>query len=164
MGIRVEETSSMHSHRSVGVRLGYGCEFEACQFADSIHLEGAEALATFTNRIFEGQPAATSNRFGKGRAIHLGTKFPLHHLRSFFSSLLDEQIIPRIFPAHLPPGVYATRRKSGDGDVVFPMNFGDAETIIETAGLGWVSHPDGAPIHTAIQLPKFGLKMVLEQT
>lgn len=163
MGIWVEETSSMHSHRSVGVRLRDGVEFEAGQFADSIHLEGAETLSTFTNGIFEGQPAATSNRFGKGRAIHLGTKFPLHHLRSFFSSLLDEQMIPRTFPADLPPGVYATRRKSGNGDVVFLMNFGDAETIINTTGLGWVSHPDGALIHTAIRLPKFGLKMVLEK-
>ena len=149
----------MQTHRSLGVRLGAGEEFQSSQFADSIHLEGAEALATFTSGIFSGQPAATSNRFGKGRAIHLGARFPLRRLRSFFSSLLDEQAVPHTFPADLPPGVYATRRKSESGDVVFLMNFGEVEATIAVAGLGLTSIPSGDQVEGDLRLPQFGLQI-----
>jgi hypothetical protein len=43
------------------------------------------------------------------------------------------------------------------------MNFGDDEATIETAGFGWISHPDGAPIPAAIQLPRYGLRMMRQQ-
>jgi beta-galactosidase len=144
------------------VRFGDGEEFAARQFADSIHLEGAETLATFTSGIFEGQPAATLNRFGKGRAIHLGARFPLSRLRSFFSTLLDEQKVPRIFDADLPPGVYATRRKSGDGAVVFLMNFSGGEATIDAAGIRWAGHPDEGRGDEVIRLPRFGLRILHE--
>ena len=148
----------MQPHRSVGVRLRDGTEFEASQFADSIHLEGAEALATFTSGIFGGQPAATSNRFGKGRAIHLGAKFPLRHLRSFFSNLLEEQNVPRVLPGELPPGVYATRRQGTSGDVVFLMNFGEgpATVRLDQAAKGL---PDGHILKGSVTLPPFGLRI-----
>ncbi len=152
----------MQEHLAASVRFGDGEEFAARQFADSIHLEGAEVLATFTSGIFEGQPAATSNRFGKGRAIHLGARFPLSRLRSFFSTLLDEQTIPRTFPADLPPGVYATRRKSGDGAVVFLMNFSGGEATIDAAGIRWAGHPDEGRGDEVIRLPRFGLRILHE--
>ena len=152
----------MQEHLAVSVRFGDGEEFAARQFADSIHLEGAETLATFTSGIFEGQPAATLNRFGKGRAIHLGARFPLSRLRSFFSTLLDEQKVPRIFHADLPPGVYATRRKSGDGAVVFLMNFSGGEATIEAAGIRWAGHPDEGRGDEVIRLPRYGLRILHE--
>jgi beta-galactosidase len=159
MGIWVEETSSMQTHRSLGVRLGAGDEFQANQFADSIHLEGAEALATFTSGIFAGQPAATSNRFGKGRAIHLGARFPLSRLRSFFSTLLDEQTIPRTFPADLPPGVYATRRKGTEGDFIFLMNFSEEPQTAQINSMG-IGLPAGEPALDSVCLAPYGLRIL----
>ena len=148
----------MQPHRSVGVRLGNGAEFEASQFADSIHLEGAEALATFTSGIFAGQPAATSNRFGKGRAIHLGGRWPLRHLRSLFSNLIEEQNIRRVLPGELPSGVYATRRHSDSGDAVFLMNFGErpANVRLDQSVKGL---PDGQALKESVTLPAFGLRI-----
>jgi beta-galactosidase len=158
MGIWVEEASSMQEHQSVAARLPDGEVVKVRQFAESIHLEGATAWATFTSGIFEGQPAATLNHRGKGQTIYLGGRFPLRTLRSLFSSLLDEQKIPRILPNELPPGVYATRRKVSGGDVVFLMNFGEAPATVrlDQAGRGL---PDGELIEGSVTLPRFGLRI-----
>jgi beta-galactosidase len=158
MGIWVEEASAMQEHQSVAARLPDGEVVKVRQFAESIHLEGASAWATFTSGIFAGQPAATLNRRGNGQAIYLGGRFPLRTLRSLFSSLLDEQKIPRLLPSELPPGVYATRRKGSDGDVVFLMNFGEAPATVrlDEAGKGL---PDGQTLRGTITLPRFGLRI-----
>jgi beta-galactosidase len=158
MGIWVEEVTSMQEHQSVGARLPDGEVVEVRQFAESIHLEGATAWATFTSGIFAGQPAVTVNRCGKGQAIYLGGRFPLRTLRALFSSLLDEQNIPRILPEELPPGVYATRRKASGGDVVFLMNFGEAPATVglDQAGKGL---PDGQALQGTITLPRYELRI-----
>jgi beta-galactosidase len=158
MGIWVEEASSMQEHQSVAARLPDGEVVKVRQFAESIHLEGATPWATFTSGIFAGQPAATVNRRGKGQAIYLGGRFPLRTLRSLFSSLLDEQKIPRILPNELPPGVYATRRKASDGDVVFLMNFGEAPATVRLDQAG-IELPDGQTLRGTITLPRFGLRI-----
>jgi beta-galactosidase len=128
------------------------------EFAESIHLEEATAWATFTSGLFEGQPAATVNCYGEGKSVYLGGRFPLRTLRALFSSLLDEQNVPRILPDELPPGVYAAKRKGSSGDVVFLMNFGEAPA---TVGLdqGGRGLPDGQTLQGTITLPRFGLRI-----
>jgi beta-galactosidase len=160
LGIWVEETSSMEDHRPLGARFGGGAEFEVRQFADSIHLEGAEALALFTSGIFAGQPAATSNRFGKGRAIHLGGRFPLGRLRPWFHGLLEELGVSRTVPFELPPGVYATRRMQEGSPVVFLMNFGESDVVFDSGGREFESLPDGRRVCGEIGMPGFGIRIL----
>ena len=49
-----------------------GREIEVVDYAERIHLRGAEALAEFTSDpLYEGMPAITVNRFGAGKAYYL---------------------------------------------------------------------------------------------
>jgi beta-galactosidase len=162
MGIWVEEANSLAAHRSVRARFHDGSEPEAeiRQFAESIHLEGAIALATFTSGLYEGQPAVTAHSFGRGKAIYLGARFPLHHLRSFFSRLLDDQDTPRILPCELPHGVYATRRKGPSGDVIYLMNFGGEPSTVHLKEGDFTSLPTGEVLKASLELPRFGLRIL----
>ncbi len=162
MGIWVEETNSFQAHRSVRVRFQDGMvpdpETEVRQFAELIHLEGATSLANFTSGLYDGQPAVTSHCFGKGRAIYLGARLPLRQLRPLFSSLLDDQNIPRILPNDLPPGVYATQRRTPVGDATFLMNFGEEPACV-SPGPGSFGLPDGNLLPDKFTLPPFGLRI-----
>ena len=153
----------MMEHSSLAARFADGSQAEVRQFADSIHLEGAKALATFTSGIFAGQPVATSHCFGKGRAIHFGGRFPLPVLRAWFGGLLEEIGVVRTVSFELPGGVYATRRKSADGDVVFLMNFGERDLVIDPGHRVLESVVDGARIEQVFSLPRFGLRILRER-
>jgi beta-galactosidase len=57
--------------RLVGLSRGtYNCD-PSC---DILHLEGAQALATFEDDFYAGYPAITEHRFGRGRALYVATR------------------------------------------------------------------------------------------
>ncbi len=48
----------------------YKCDL----WCDIVHLEGAEALASFAEDFYAGRPAVTENHFGKGSGIYVATR------------------------------------------------------------------------------------------
>lgn len=71
LGLTVEEFVPGQGN---GVRFDNGDETTTDLWAEVIHLEGAQALATFTGNFFAGSPAVTHHRYGQGNAFYIGTR------------------------------------------------------------------------------------------
>ena len=64
---------------------------ETCDlWADLIHLQGAESLASYTDDFYAGTPAVTRNVFGEGAAYYLGTRPEERYTRSLLQRAWEE--------------------------------------------------------------------------
>lgn len=79
LGIWVEEFDPLETDMSNTVVVPTGSGLAAgtyhCQrWCDILHLEGAQALATFGADFYAGSPAVTEHQFGAGRAFYIATR------------------------------------------------------------------------------------------
>jgi beta-galactosidase len=94
--------------------------YECGLWADLIHLEGAEALATYTDGFYAGTPAVTRNAYGEGVAYYLGTRPGERYVKSLLERVYGEAgVRPTL---EVPPGVDAVRRKTEDASFLFVLN------------------------------------------
>jgi beta-galactosidase GanA len=100
----------------------YACDL----WADLIHLEGAQSLASYTENYYAGTPAITSHTFGAGAAYYLGTRTEKHYTKSLLQELCDEAAVSPT--AEAPPGVDAVRRNGEDASFLFVLNH-NQETV-----------------------------------
>lgn len=168
-GVWAEEYSALADHRSVDL------EFNADAVAgvdrkavvrwvqEGLHLQGAEALASFTSGRYTGQPAVTRHRLGTGWGYYLGAKLSHPHLKALLRNVLGRAGVAPCHSLDLPPGVYATRRIRGDREFLFVMNFTRCEKWVDYGSSRYIKLPDRVSIDDAtISLPAFGL-LVLEK-
>ena len=74
----------------------------------------AEALCTYRHPVWDGVPAVTCNRFGKGQAVYLGCRFDEAGLDALLGRLLPQFGIPLpgpVFPLILRGGVNQLGRR-----------------------------------------------------
>jgi beta-galactosidase len=96
----------------------YSCDL----WADLIHPEGAEPLASYTDNFYAGTPAATRNAFSEGTAYYLGTRPEARYTKSLLKRIYEETGVRPT--ADVPPGVDAVRRKTEDASFFFVLNHG----------------------------------------
>lgn len=89
-------------------------------WADLVHLEGAEALATYAKSFYAGTPAVTRYEFGEGVAYYLGTRPAADYLDVLLRRICWEANVDS--PIDVPPGVEAVRRRSGEARFLFLLN------------------------------------------
>jgi beta-galactosidase len=118
LGIHVEEFDAFgHQVRHLKTPLrGARCTL----WADVIQLEGAEAVATFTEDFYAHQPAITRNALGQGLAYYVGTQPEASFLRAFLAEIcMDCGVRP---PMRVPAGVEVTTRTNEHGEFLFLLN------------------------------------------
>jgi len=92
-----------------------------CQYwADVLKTEGAEVLATYTKGDHAGQAAITSNTFGKGKAIYVGSRLEPPAIGRVLSILAAAAGIRPAVEA--PVGVEVAMRHYGPTDTTFVLN------------------------------------------
>lgn len=102
----------------------YNCDL----WCDILHLEGAEALATYEDDFYAGYPAITENRFGRGRALYVATRPDDALVGNLTGMLLDELgIVP---PLEAPPGVEVVRRESEGRGYTFVLNHNGSQVHV----------------------------------
>jgi beta-galactosidase len=80
LGIRAEEIDALYPGQRNRIAmnkrnaLGLTGSFEVRDLCDLVHLETAEALATYEQDFYAGRPAVTVNGFGNGRAFYLAAR------------------------------------------------------------------------------------------
>ena len=74
LGMSVIDFHPLASGEEVGLRFADGTVGQAAVWSEEIELRGAQAIATFGAGVDAGGPAVTSNRFGDGTAIYVGTR------------------------------------------------------------------------------------------
>lgn len=94
------------------VRFDNGDESVTDLWAEVIHLEGAEALATFTANFFAGSPAVTRNRYGKGTAYYIGTRLTAEAMSTLFKRIF---VRAGVKPALAVPAGVEVISKEGNG-------------------------------------------------
>ena len=98
-------------------------------WADIIHLEGAEAIATFTEDFYAHGPAITRNAVGRGLAYYVGTQPEPAFLRSFLAEIcVDCGVRP---PMRVPAGVEVTTRFNEHGEFLFLLNHNSTMQFVD---------------------------------
>jgi beta-galactosidase len=124
LGLWVEEWCPYPDGRTNGLKFSgdrkkYGCE----HWCDLLHLEGAEALATYAGDFFAGRPAITRHVHGKGCAYYLGTRPDAAGLDRLLGRACTEAKVRPVLKT--PSGVEATLRESAGGQFLFLLNHTD---------------------------------------
>ncbi|WP_030811949.1 beta-galactosidase [Streptomyces sp. NRRL S-337] len=122
LGLHVEEFWPLPTDRSVSVGDG-AYTGRADLWSEAINLEGAEALARFTDGDLTGRPAVTRHTYGRGTAWYVATRLAPALLRTLLDDVRSEAGVAPVLP-NLPPGVQATVREGADVRYVFLLNHG----------------------------------------
>ncbi len=107
-----------------------GKSYPVLDYAEILHLEGAEAEGVYTQDFYAGTPAVTRKRLGKGCLIYLGARTGMEFLNDFYGALLEETRIEPVLRG-LPDSVRAERRTAhSSGDYYFLFNLSAHEQTV----------------------------------
>jgi beta-galactosidase len=136
LGIRVEEFFPLRE----GERVALDDGTHADTWCELLHLDGAEALAAYTDGPLPGVPAVTTHAHGEGRAWYVATRLGYDGLRRLVRQVLKATgVKPPIPMVTAPEGLEVTRR-SGDGrSYLFLVNHGRDTAHLRVTGHDLVS-------------------------
>jgi beta-galactosidase len=143
-----------------GNALGLSASYECYELCERIHLEGAEALASYQTGFFAGSPALTVNSFGAGRAYYVASR----NKEPFFSDVIGKMIAEsrprRAIDAELPEGVTAQLRTDGTHDFVFLLNFNPEERSVVLGSQAYTDLLQGAAVQGELKLAGYGVRIL----
>ena len=108
----------------------YACDL----WADLVHLEGAEPIASYERGFYAGIPAVTRHAFGEGEAYYLGTCPEERYTKEILATACREAGVET--PLEAPPGVEIVRRKTGEASFLFVLNHKDESVELRLKGPG----------------------------
>jgi beta-galactosidase len=168
MGIWAEEIDALYEDDrnavipEPGNPLGLTGPYEARDYCDLIHSEGAEVLAAYGEDFYAGRPALTVNTYGEGRAYTISSNNDDAFLGDFYGALDADLTLKRALDAPLPHGVTAQLRTDGERDFVFLMNFNDAPTTVDLGAETYTDLLTGAALTGAIALDVYDVKVLTQ--
>jgi beta-galactosidase len=166
MGIWAEEIDALYEDDrntvvpEPGNPLGLTGPYEARDYCDLIHSEGAEVLATYGEDFYAGRPALTVNSYGEGRAYTISSNNDDAFLRDFYGALDAGLDLKRALDAPLPHGVTAQLRSDGERDFIFLMNFNDAPATVDLGAESYTDLLTGAALSGPVALAVYDVKVL----
>jgi beta-galactosidase len=137
-----------------------GREYHGTAFCDLPVLQGAGARGEFTKTWYQGTPAVTEARAGKGSAVYVMTYASDEFYRDLLGLLLSDAAIPRILGTDLPAGVEVAERRAGNRRLVFLLNANASEVrIVLPQPMRDVYHEEDVEVCT--WLPPFGVRVLM---
>ena len=165
-GIWVEETDCLYDSERVRIRAveGNSCglvgQFEARQYCELIHLEGAEALATFDSEFYRGRPSVTRHDFGEGEAYFVASRNDEAFQSQFINLVIQRAGLEPALAAQTPNGVTVQVRSDEHNDYLFVLNCTEGEKSIPIKEVN-LSELDGTPVVSNIILPPNGFRLLV---
>jgi len=151
LGLWVEEWSPYPDGRTNGVRFAKDRTKHSCDhWCDLLHLDGAEALASYTKDFFAGRPAITRHHHGQGVAYYLGTRLDTPGLDKLLRRITAEARIKPVLVT--PDGVEATLRVSDNEQFLFLLNYNDRATKVVLGKLRGENLITGKKVTRALSL------------
>lgn len=169
LGIWAEETDVLLDGESVpvlaeaGNDAGLGGSYQATQWCDVIHAQGARVLARYGGEFYAGMPAVTVHEFGRGRAYYVASRNDLRFHADFTRSLINRLGLRRALGVELPPGVTAQIRSDGQRDVIFLLGFNREPVTIDVGDRRYVDRRSGKTLTGKFTLDRY-TAMVLAAT
>ncbi len=135
-----------------------GSHYPAEIWYDILTPEGAETLATYSNRYYKGQAAITRNHYGKGTTYYVGTKTSDE---KFYQKIMSLALTDAgMKPGEIVPyGVQiATREKAGK-KICFVLNYED-KTKTVSMGKRMVNAFTGQEEPETVQIGPYDVKVL----
>ncbi len=167
MGIWAEEIDALYEddrNRVIpepGNPLGLTGSYEARDYCDLVHSEGAEVLATYGEDFYAGRPALTVNVHGDGRAYTICSNNDDAFLRDFYGALDADLGLKRSLDAALPHGVSAQLRSDGERDFIFLMNFNDGPATVDLGAEAYTDILTGESLSGPVGLDVYDVKVLV---
>jgi beta-galactosidase len=125
LGVRSDELFPLLPGESAGLTGQVPSGATATLWSERVRLNGAVAVASYTDGPLAGVPAVTRNGHGAGTAWYLATLPDPDTLAELLDRIRAEAGVAAA--GHVPPGVEAVRRRGHDADYLF---------LIDHAGKG----------------------------
>ena len=138
LGIRVEEFVPLRADEQVRLDDGSSADI----WTEHLHLEGAEAIASYIDGPMAGVPAVTRRQAGGGTAWYVATRLEPSATDRVVDAVLDEAGIPCLLKRREPEekGAEVTRRHGPDGRIwTVVVNHGDKIVSIPVGGVDLVT-------------------------
>ncbi len=107
-------------------------EYDITQWCDILETETADILATYSDNFYEGKPAVTKNKYGKGSAYYVG----IIGKKAFYKKLIEDAIKTSglEYIKNLPEGVELTIREKCNQYIYFLFNNTDKQQGVTIDG------------------------------
>ncbi|KIL48401.1 beta-galactosidase [Jeotgalibacillus campisalis] len=160
LGIWVEEIDSLPPGKTNKVVMKEdGSDYHASILCDLLHLEGAEAVASFASDFYEGMPALTKNHFGQGHAWYAAASMDHEFMERLISSLCTSHGLKPLLGTKAPADVEVTAREKDGVTYIFLLNHSQ-ETGTVSLDKIYTNILDGEEYEGAIDLSPFGVAVL----
>ncbi len=150
-GLRVNEFDSLPEYLHNSITYKDSCYPVGC-FLDVVEATTAQPVAVYNEKFYQGTPACTVNKVGKGRVFYSCVMDCPEFFTHFFGDLCSELNIPL---TACPDGIELLYRESEDAVYTFVINNKDSAVPLELAE----ATPElvtGQPIEGRYELPGYG--------
>ncbi|MBQ8885625.1 MAG: beta-galactosidase [Clostridia bacterium] len=121
-GLWNEEIDSLYPEERGEITLNGGTRYATKDYAEVLHERGAKVLARYSKEFYNGTPAYTVNKYGKGKAYYQAFRDTGEFKDCVFFTIMKELGIEGAVP-ELPAGVTAHTRTDGDTVYLFIENY-----------------------------------------
>jgi beta-galactosidase len=118
--LRVEDFVPFAAGETNRILTREGASYDCDLWADLVHPEGAEPLASYERHFYAGTPAVTRHIFGDGAAYYLGTRPAERYMELLLEQVCRDAGVKA--PLEAPPGVEVVRRKTEEASFLFALN------------------------------------------
>lgn len=160
-GIWNEEIDTLYPEQSGEVER-CGKKYTAKDYCEIIHVRGAQTLASYSADFYAGEPAATVNAYGKGKAYYQAFRDTGDFKEEILWKIAEDLNITRNLPCGkggLPYGVSAHTRTDGENLYIFVENYSEQEVKDIDLGEVFTDMLDGAK-KERISLPVYGFSIL----
>ncbi|MEI7765869.1 MAG: beta-galactosidase [Phycisphaerae bacterium] len=151
------DTQSIHWQHPLPLRLEHAAVKD---YADVLHLCGAQVAASYQHQYYTQQPAVTVNQYGQGQAWYLGCRLGDDFHDAFYQNLLSQLQIKPWFGQLQPAGITVQCRHAEGRDYYFVLNL---QRTANTAKLGTGVYTDlvtGAQVTQTLELGGYGVAVL----
>jgi beta-galactosidase len=127
-------------------------------WTELLHLDGAEAVASYADGPTAGVPAITRHPVGQGTAWYVATRLQPTALARFVDRVVDEAGVVAVVDA--PSGVDAVRREGDGRSFLFVFNHTAQAVTIRTSGL---DVHENVPVGGSMTIPAGGSAVIRER-
>lgn len=156
LGIWVEEFDVLNPDDVVGVQTQGAQNFNGKNLVDVIDLEGAKALAHFTDGFAVEKPAFTQYGFGNGQSFYLGTQLQAEGLDWAIAEVLSQA---KVKVASVQAGLEQISQHGSNGQWTFYLNHNSQPIEVQAEGRDVLT---GEQVRGTVRLEGYGV-LVLEQ-
>ena len=154
LGIRVEEIRPLADDEQIELSEGLRGEL----WSERVHLDGAEATATYAAGPLAGSPAITRRTHGAGTATYVSTRLTQDSRDVLLPDLASELGLTPTLAGAIESGVEAVRRRGAASDYLFLLHHGAEPVSVHGSGVDLVSGAVGS-----IMLDPGGVAVIREE-